>query len=97
MNPLYYGSRSEMLCLSKLKGLPGTRTPRMVRQLAGFSSKIATINTRLCRCLHQRAVCGGLLIEIVHFHQRYADNDVLAAYDGGVSARWQLCNDGRLA
>src|SRR5207245_3268127 len=37
------------------------------------------------------------LIQIVHFYESNADNDVLATHDRGVVTRWESCNDRRLA
>src|SRR5437764_13886997 len=47
--------------------------------------------------LHGSSVSSHLLIEIVDLYQRHANNDVLAAHNRGVSARWQVCYDCRLA
>src|SRR6266404_3835404 len=50
-----------------------------------------------CLCLEGLAVSSHLLIQIVHFYQRNPDTDVLATHNRGVSARWQVCIDRRLA
>src|SRR5205807_2245479 len=44
-----------------------------------------------------RLALEGVLIQIVHFYESNADNDVLATHDRGVVTRWESCNDRRLA
>src|SRR5207245_11212773 len=44
-----------------------------------------------------RLALEGVLIQVVHFYESNADNDVLATHHRGVVTRWESCNDRRLA
>ena len=39
----------------------------------------------------------GLLIQVVHFHERNSGGVVYPTHDGGVVTRWEVCDDRRFA